>query len=378
MKTLTMGMTGFVLGVGAARLLERRGGARRRAEVVQRSQRLAHEAADFAGKSSRDLKNRSRGLWHALFAWRGPVEDEVLIERVRSRLGRVCSHPGAIEVFACDSRVELRGHVLASEHHQVVREVERVPGALAVDDQLEVHQRSESVPALQGGAGRHAPRPELLQENWAPATRLLVGAAGAGLIGWGTERRDLTGLGIAGLGAVLLGRSVTNLPVRRLLGVGAGRRGIAVRKSIHIVGPPEEVYRFFMAAENFPRFMEHVREVRVTGDGRWHWRVSGPSGIEVEWDAEVTRADPGRLIAWKTVENASVESSGTVRFVPERNGTRVDVSLTYNPPLGALGHAVAALLGGDPKKQLDDDLLRLKSLLEQGKATGHESQVTLS
>jgi len=124
--------------------------------------------------------------------------------------------------------------------------------------------------------------------------------------------------------------------------------------------------------------MEHVREVRVTGDGRWHWRVSGPSGIEVEWDAEVTRADPGRLIAWKTVENASVESSGTVRFVPERNGTRVDVSLTYNPPLGALGHAVAALLGGDPKKQLDDDLLRLKSLLEQGKATGHESQVTLS
>jgi len=42
------------------------------------------------------------------------------------------------------------------------------------------------------------------------------------------------------------------------------------------------------------------------------------------------------LIAWKTVENASVESAGTVRFVPERNGTRVDVSLTYNPPLSAL------------------------------------------
>jgi len=66
----------------------------------------------------------------------------------------------------------------------------------------------------------------LLQENWAPGTRLLVGAAGVGLIGWGAERRDLMGLGIAGLGAVLLGRSVTNLPVRRLFGAGAGRRGI--------------------------------------------------------------------------------------------------------------------------------------------------------
>ena len=39
---------------------------------------------------------------------------------------------------------------------------------------------------------------------------------------------------------------------------------------------------------------------------------------------------------------------------------------------------VAALLGADPKRQLDDDLLRLKSLLERGKASGHEERVTLS
>src|SRR2546429_234091 len=113
-------------------------------------------------------------------------------------------------------------------------------------------------------------------------------------------------------------------PVRRLLGVGAGQRGIDVRKSIHIAAPPEELYRFFMAAENFPRFMQHVREVRVTGEARWHWRVEGPSGIEVEWDAEVTRTDTGRLISWKTVDNSTVESSGTVRFVPDGDGTRVD------------------------------------------------------
>jgi uncharacterized membrane protein len=37
---------------------------------------------------------------------------------------------------------------------------------------------------------------------------------------------------------------------------------------------------------------------------------------------------------------------------------------------------VAALLGADPKQQLDDDLLRLKSLLERGKATGREERVT--
>ena len=152
-----------------------------------------------------------------------------------------------------------------------------------------------------------------------------------------------------------------------------GQKHLTV-KSVVIAAAPEELYGFFMAAENFPRFMEHVRDVRVTGEGQWHWRVAGPAGVEVEWDAEVTRAEPGRLLSWATVETAPVESFGTVRFVPVDGGTRVDVRLSYNPPLGAVGHAVAALLGADPKQQLDDDLLRLKSLLERGKPSGDEER----
>ena len=249
-------------------------------------------------------------------------------------------------------------------------------GVSAVEDRLELHKRTDDVPALRGGAGRPIPRPELLQENWAPGTRLLVGTAAAGLIGWGAIRRDIVGAGVAGIGALLLARCIANLPVRRLTGAGAGRRGVDVRKSIFVAGSPDELYRFFMSAGNFPRFMEHVREVRIAGEGRWHWRVDGPAGSEVEWDAEVTRAEPGRLLSWRTVPHASVESSGTVRFTPADGGTRLDVRLTYNPPLGAIGHAVAALFGSDPKKQLDDDLLRLKSLVEQGKGSGREQQVT--
>ncbi|HYY51766.1 MAG TPA: SRPBCC family protein [Myxococcales bacterium] len=376
MKTLTTGVGGFVLGVAAARFLDPRAGARRRAEVMQKSVHAAHKAADAAGKSSRDLRNRSRGLWHAIFAHEGPVDDAVLVERVRSRLGRVCSHPGAIEVSVAGGCVVLRGPVLASEYNQVVEAAACVGGVIALTEELDLHKRPDDVPALQGGTRHPLPRPELLQENWAPGIRLVMGTAGAGLIGLGAARRDLLGAGIAGCGILLLARSATNLPVRRLIGAGAGRRGIDVQKSIVIGASPDELYRFFMAAENFPRFMDHVREVRVAGEGRWHWRVAGPAGVEVEWDAEVTRAEPGRLLSWATVENASVESSGTVRFVPVNGGTRVDVRLSYNPPLGAVGHAVAALLGADPKQQLDDDLLRLKSLLERGKATGREERVT--
>jgi uncharacterized membrane protein len=52
------------------------------------------------------------------------------------------------------------------------------------------------------------------------------------------------------------------------------------------------------------------------------------------------------------------------------------IHLRYEPPLGDLGHAMAKLFGADPKHDLDDDLNRLKSLLERGKATGRGGAVT--
>jgi uncharacterized membrane protein len=52
--------------------------------------------------------------------------------------------------------------------------------------------------------------------------------------------------------------------------------------------------------------------------------------------------------------------------VPTDQGTRVDVHLGYNPVLGAVGHAVATFFARDPKRQLDDDLARLKTTIETG------------
>ena len=42
--------------------------------------------------------------------------------------------------------------------------------------------------------------------------------------------------------------------------------------------------------------------------------------------------------------------------------------MSYAPPAGVLGHAVARLFGADPKSELDEDLMRLKNTLETGKA----------
>jgi uncharacterized membrane protein len=51
--------------------------------------------------------------------------------------------------------------------------------------------------------------------------------------------------------------------------------------------------------------------------------------------------------------------------------------MAYQPPAGALGHAIARLLGADPKTLLDEDFVRLKSLFEKGKTRTHGRVVTL-
>jgi uncharacterized membrane protein len=322
------------------------------------------------------MAHRARGLVHRVRSRFHPeaVEDVTLEARVRSALGRVCSHPGAVRVECRQGRVELKGTILASEAKPVLACIRHVRGVREIDDDLEVHDHAGGHPDLQGGGGRAGARPELLQRHWSPTARFLVGLWSVGLIGYGLSRRGKAGpvLGVAG---VVLGlRSLTNLELKRLTGMGAGPWALTLQKDIAVRAPVNEVFAFWQAMHNFPRFMSHVEEVEVTGHGRSRWKVRGPAGIIFEWDAVITRLEEGRVLEWKSVEGAMVENAGIIHFEDLGEGrTRLDIRLSYNPPAGVIGHAFAKLLGADPKKQMDDDLLRFKSLMELGKATGHET-----
>jgi uncharacterized membrane protein len=123
--------------------------------------------------------------------------------------------------------------------------------------------------------------------------------------------------------------------------------------------------------------MSHVKEVRRTDDGQYEWTVTGPGGLSVGWRAAVTSFVPDRVIAWRSVEGEAIANAGILRFRPTpTGGTRLEVVLSYNPPAGVVGHALAAALGAHPKRLLDDDLLRFKSLVEAGKATGRQGTAT--
>jgi uncharacterized membrane protein len=362
---------GGALGALALYFLDPHEGRRRRARTRDRMIHAGKRLNEAGMVSARDTVHRARGvLAHArkLFEHE-EVTDAVLVERVRAELGRVVSHPHAVEAAADHGYVTLSGPILAEEVRPLLRCVRGVPGVRAVSDRLTVYEDAEAqhVSALQGGHPRHGARFELLQENWSPAARLAAGAAGAGLVAWSLRARPGMCALLGATGSALLARAATNRSLLGLVGAAGLSRGIVVQKTIHVEAPVEAVFGFWTDYQNFPRFMRNVREVQVQEDLS-RWVVAGPAGVPVQWHAKLVESRANSLLRWRSVLGSAVKHEGWVRFEPSGAGTRVTVHLRYVPPGGAFGHAVAALFGADPKSEMDADLMRMKSTIETGRA----------
>jgi uncharacterized membrane protein len=211
-------------------------------------------------------------------------------------------------------------------------------------------------------------------------------AAGVGIAAYGLSRRSLGGVLLALLGGALIKRGVTgHCEMYAALGVNSrqlntetgvpGNKGIKVVKSVTVARPAQEVYRFWRKLENLARFMNHVKSVTEIDERRSSWVVKGPMGTELEWTAQILTDREGELISWESLPGAEVQNAGSVRF--ERVGadqTEVRVSLQYQPPAGVVGAAVAKLFGENPEQQLDEDLARFKTIIEEGNVAAGTGQ----
>jgi uncharacterized membrane protein len=341
-------------------------GRRRRATARDAAHHIANAFDDAVGKTSRDLSNRAQGLvaeLNSIFRCE-EADDDVVAERIRSKLGRAVSHPHAIHVAVNQGRVTLSGEILASEVDRLLKRVWSVRGVRGVENKIEAHEQAGVISSLQGGIPHHGETPELMQSNWSPAIRFLAGIGGCALALYGARRKNLFS---AAVGLGLVTRSLTNMEMEDLIGLG-GSHGITVQKTITINASVRKVFELWSRHENFPHFMSRVREVRDLGNGRYHWTVAGPAGIPVEWEAVITKLEPDRLIAWQSAPGSTIEQHGIVQFRTDGDDkTVVDVRLSYYPPAGAVGHAIASLFGADPKSEMDDDLMRMKSFIETGR-----------
>ena len=345
---LTTGRIAFLSGLGIGASLVRN------MESARNARRSGYAPGLHRGRSSRSL-----ATW----------PDEVVTARVRAAIARAASYPHAIGLSVEEGTVTLTGPVPQQELGRVMRRVARVAGVRAIDNQLDPRTPEDADPRLSGQAQHDDP--PLEREVWPRSWRLTAGAAGAAATTFGlsllADRDFKSGLALTATGAALIARAATNRPITRLLGIDRSGRAVDLRRSILVRAPIGEVFRFWAQVENFPLFMEHVLDVGVSPtDGRLsHWQVRGPAGVAVRWDAEVTRLVPDELFAWKTLPGSQVEHAGAVHF--ERMGedaTLLQVRMVYVPPAGAIGKLVASVLGGDPEKQVEEDLARLKSLLE--------------
>ncbi|MCA1738294.1 MAG: SRPBCC family protein [Actinobacteria bacterium] len=146
-----------------------------------------------------------------------------------------------------------------------------------------------------------------------------------------------------------------------------------VESSVVVEAPVSRVYDYWRSLENLPNFMSNIEEVRSTGPRTTHWRVKGPLGAKMEFDAETTQDEENSAIGWNTVDG-DVETSGQVRFQelgPER--TRVEVTMNYSDPPGGKIGEVGSRLVSNPQVMMDQDLYNFKEIIE-GRATPEEIQ----
>jgi len=140
-----------------------------------------------------------------------------------------------------------------------------------------------------------------------------------------------------------------------------------VERSVRVAAPASEVYNAWRNFEQFPQFMEHVESVNWVGGDRKmsHWKLKGPMGVNVEYDAEIVEDEPNRSIGWRSLDG-NLGNSGNVTFSELEGETLVHVIVQwFDPPGGPIGEVISRILQ-NPAEMLDEDLGRFKRMVEGG------------
>lgn len=214
-----------------------------------------------------------------------------------------------------------------------------------------------------GGVPSRQERPEfaigeshdlvLVHERNGPSTATVVGAALAGAIVGGA------------IPFMLSGRSAATASKAH-----NRQQDAIVNESVIVDRPARQLYDFWRNFTNLPQFMDNIKSVDRIDERRSHWVIKAPAGTSVEFDSRVVDDVPGRVISWQSEEGASVPNRGRVEFIETASGgsTNVRVTMSYDPPAGAAGRAVAKLFQREPSVQAREDLQRFKRLMETGQA----------
>lgn len=138
-----------------------------------------------------------------------------------------------------------------------------------------------------------------------------------------------------------------------------------IEKSIEINVPVNAAYNQWTQFEEFPKFMEGVKEVKQTDDTHLHWKAD-IAGKEKEWDAEITEQIPDERIAWRARDGAMNAGVVTFHRLSDKK-SKVMLQMEYDPKgiVENVGDAVGVV-----SQRVLGDLERFKRYIEN---RGHET-----
>ena len=177
------------------------------------------------------------------------------------------------------------------------------------------------------------------------------------LVAYGLTRRSKTGTALAAAGSLLAYKAAQTSSSK------------ADTHAVFLVNAtPEQAYSLWRNFSGLPRFMVHLKSVRELDGRRSEWVALGPGQREVRWNGEITEDLPNQRIAWRSLPNSEVHTSGSVNFRPDPQGrgTYISANVEYGLPGGPLTAGVAALFGKNPEFVVREDVRRFKQLLETG------------
>jgi uncharacterized membrane protein len=371
MSTFGTFSRGILTGLALMYFADPRRGRQRRARFANQLTHLWRAEKSLVGKATRDARSRAGGALDRLAHTSQRSNDDVVVEqRVRSSLGRIVPYASAIDTEVRAGIATMRGPVLERHANLVIGGMRMVRGVRGVIDRLDRHQ-TEDVPELRHHVERRG-------AQWTPAAQVGAIAAGASLVGFGFWTSGPWRAALFAAGGALVTRGAVNQPANKILRYLVGKEPITVRKMIFVACPIERVFAAWSHLENLPRFMDHVKSIEIDPLDRTRakWSVDGPAGIPLKFTTTTNRVVENREIVWSTTADQRIEHAGSVRFTAGAGGTRVHIEMQYRPLGGVLAHAIAHLVGWDPKGRLDEDMLRMKTLLEQGHTRAHKHTVT--
>nr|WP_121273612.1 SRPBCC family protein [Pedobacter schmidteae] len=152
------------------------------------------------------------------------------------------------------------------------------------------------------------------------------------------------------------------------LGIDASKpHAINIRGEFTITRSPAEVYAYWRNLNNLPGSIRHLLDVEVVEEklSRWKSNVMG-NVFAVDWQAEIVKDEPGRLIGWRSAPGTFIHHVGRVAFAatPNPNETLLKIVLSYHPPAGGVGLGLARVLNPYFESLLKKEIKTFKHTIE--------------